>query len=224
MKYPKINTLWKRDARTHKVIIGDLSLPEFDVPKSWMVSEKVDGTNVRVVLDYRIGSQQEVTFAGRTEDGMLHPFLLKWLQKTFTETLMREVFKDVRKECGSAILFGEGYGTKVNGKKYGVEAEFVLFDVVVENVHKERSVIWWWLERKNVREIAQKIGINSVMEMPMTMKEVEVMFRLHGVKSVLAANNGSDIEMEGVVVRTEPLLLRRDGTPLMWKLKRKDFL
>jgi hypothetical protein len=44
-EYPKINTVYKRDEKTHKVLIGNYSLPEFEYLKDaqWRFQEKVDG-------------------------------------------------------------------------------------------------------------------------------------------------------------------------------------
>ena len=48
--YPKIQTLWKRDKEMGKVIEGELSKPEFDNIKNWLVTEKIDGTNIRIIF------------------------------------------------------------------------------------------------------------------------------------------------------------------------------
>jgi len=45
--YPKIETLFKRD-ETFRVT-DKLRLPEFALVREWLVTEKVDGTNIRVV-------------------------------------------------------------------------------------------------------------------------------------------------------------------------------
>ena len=67
--YPKIDTVFKRDAARRFIIIpGDYSTPEFeylaDTPWGW--TEKVDGTNIRLHWD---GS--EVTIGGRTDNAQV---------------------------------------------------------------------------------------------------------------------------------------------------------
>lgn len=49
MKYPKINTLWKREEEANKsrIIIGEYALEECGLIKKWQVQEKIDGTNIR---------------------------------------------------------------------------------------------------------------------------------------------------------------------------------
>lgn len=232
MKYPKVQTLWKRDENTHKVIKDDLSLSEFALPNKWVVSEKVDGTNVRVIyckvteLD---GEEQYVRkFAGKTDEAMLHPALIKRLEELFTFEKLAVTFPDVEE----VILFGEGYGSKVNGiKGYGVEAEFILFDVAVKNEDEERSfkVPYWWMTRANVKDIAQKLGVQVVYEFTLQYDLGGAVGWLRNAPlSVVARNNHklipvNPLVMEGIVCRTEPMLLTRDGSPLMWKLKLRDF-
>lgn len=195
-------------------------MPEFAIPKTWVVSEKVDGTNVRVIFKWGRKGVTNLLFRGKTDDAQLHPVLLKRLQELFTHEKLAAVFPD----ASEVILFGEGYGEKVNGiKGYGVEAEFILFDVVVKNEDEERSfkVPYWWLERKNVKDIAQKLGVKVVPEWDTrcAIDDASHLLRL-APKSIIA---GEAIPVEGFVCRTEPMLLMRDGTPLMWKLKMRDF-
>lgn len=53
IEYPKIETLFDRDEVTHKVIVGKWRLPEFEYLQNnnWSFTEKIDGTNVRVMWD-----------------------------------------------------------------------------------------------------------------------------------------------------------------------------
>ena len=51
MKYPKINTLWKRDIKGN-IIDGEFSCLEFVNIKNWYITEKIDGTNVRVIINF----------------------------------------------------------------------------------------------------------------------------------------------------------------------------
>ena len=228
MKYPKIDTLWKRDEKTHKIIPGELSKPEFAVPKTWVLSEKVDGTNVRAIYDCVRHVDEDdnfvhrVQFRGKTDDAMLHPILLEKLNVLFSAEKMRAVFPDVEE----VILFGEGYGTKVNGIKYGVDADFILFDVAVKNIDEERSfkVPYWWLTRANVKDVAQKLGVQVVPELAVLPLAAAIEKVKMGESSVVASPDViGELKMEGVVARTEPMLLCRDGSPLMWKLKLRDF-
>jgi len=73
IKYHKIKTLWKRETeRPCNMIVGEYALPEFELLKDiqWMATEKVDGTNVRVMWD-----GDKVRFGGKTDNTQTPLFL-----------------------------------------------------------------------------------------------------------------------------------------------------
>lgn len=86
MKYPKIQTLWKRDmARDGVIIEGMFSRDEFLNIGQWRVLEKLDGMNLGVIYDNRdpdYGSS--ISFRGRTERATIPLLLQAHLEKTFT--------------------------------------------------------------------------------------------------------------------------------------------
>src|SRR5438132_1460410 len=101
-EYPKIETLYRRDDATHKVVQGDIRLPEVVLIKSWLVTEKIDGTNIRVGLK----ADGSVEYGGRTDNAQIHPLLLKWLANNLPAAKLLAVFA-----LGEEVtLFGEGYG------------------------------------------------------------------------------------------------------------------
>ena len=50
IEYPKIESLYKRNEKTHKFAIGEFRIPEFQYLYSlpWRWTEKIDGTNIRI--------------------------------------------------------------------------------------------------------------------------------------------------------------------------------
>src|SRR6266851_4645273 len=94
-EFPKIETLFDRDEKTFKVDESRLRMPEFDLIKKWTVTEKVDGTNVRIYfksewddvnVPYRPGetySPPTIRFGGRTENAQMPTRLLTYLQQEF---------------------------------------------------------------------------------------------------------------------------------------------
>ena len=64
--YHKIQTIFKRDPETnHKTLLeNEYSLPEFEYLKNneWVFTEKVDGTNIRVMFD-----GDEIRYNGKTD-------------------------------------------------------------------------------------------------------------------------------------------------------------
>ncbi|MCP4215045.1 MAG: RNA ligase family protein, partial [bacterium] len=65
-QYHKIQTVFKRDPENrHKTLLeGEFSIPEFEYlqDNDWIFTEKVDGTNIRVMFD-----GEKITFGGKTE-------------------------------------------------------------------------------------------------------------------------------------------------------------
>lgn len=224
MEYPKINSLWKREGwyfekgkkkspdyqkGRQSFIVGDYAQPEFGNIKRWAVDEKVDGTNIRVF--YEGG---KVRFGGRTKNAQIPCHLFDFLQRTFGDWNLNEVFpcKD-DEDYPYVILFGEGYGPKIQAcsGNYANEVGFILFDVYISG---------WWLNRESVKDIAKKLNIPMVPQLGvMTEKEI-----VEFVKSKpLSQCSNLPQMMEGVICRPDPMMLFRDREPIMFKLKCKEF-
>ena len=77
-EYHKIQTIFKRNEANHHIIEGEYSLPEFEYLKNneWVFTEKVDGTNIRVMWN-----GESVVFGGKTDDASIPVFLLYKLQE-----------------------------------------------------------------------------------------------------------------------------------------------
>jgi hypothetical protein len=205
MVYPKINTLWKRDETTHAIIEGDYSRPEFDAINWWHITEKVDGTNIRVVCGRYTGFSPH--FFGKTDNAEIPTKLLEHLKQTFTGELLTKQLPEARR----VVLYGEGYGGNIqSGKKYRDTPSFVLFDAWIDG---------WWLEPEKVKILANQLSISYVPELGVMTKEDAIFFAKHGLKSEISQCANA----EGIVARSHPLMLFRDGNPVMWKLKAKDY-
>ena len=214
MEYPKINTIWKRDEKTHKIMEGVLSCPEFDAIKKWTVTEKVDGTNIRVSYRPRLVEQfglEAIEFRGKTDNAQLPPTLITRLRELFTPEKLKGVFPE---DTSEVVLFGEGFGPKIqNGGRYRKSVDFVLFDVWIDD---------WWLEYPNVADIANKLGIPCVPLLGVfTLDEIVTMVRC-GFTSLIAEDK--TLVAEGIVATSQPMMMfRKYGAPIRLKLKVKDF-
>lgn len=207
MEYTKIPNIFKREEfGNNKLIEGEYATPELaylaELP--WVWTEKVDGTNIRVVWD-----GHAVTFGGRTDKAQIPAHLVNRLNDLFGGTNKEELFEQTFGET-PAILFGEGFGEKIQkgGGLYG-PVDFILFDVFCGGV---------WLKRDSVDEIAYTFGIRSV---PMVgngpLSEAVEYVRNHP-KSYLR-----DAELEGIVCRPEYELSDRRGNRVIVKIKCRDF-
>lgn len=205
-EYKKMQTVFKRDPdNNYKTLLwGEFSTSEFEFLSNctWQFTEKVDGTNIRIEWD---GENLEVK--GRTDRAQIPPDLLKSLHSLFDEAPFLEVFS------GPAILYGEGYGPKIQkgGGNYRDDPSFVLFDVMVGT---------WWLERPNVESVASSLGGIEVVPMigQGSLWEMAELAR-NGIKS-----KWGDFQAEGIVARPSTELRTRKGDRIITKIKCKDFL
>ncbi len=218
-EYPKINSVYKRDEATHKFLEGQWSEPEFEylAYSEWEWTEKVDGTNVRVIWlpkdlgNFSLDSIPDdapigVSFKGKQETSQMPAFLFTELQKKFPVNKFQEHFKDV-----PICLYGEGFGAGIQkaGKLYYPRANFVLFDVWIDG---------WWLKRADIVDIALKLGINVVP----VVGHSNIYNAIELVRSGFKSKWG-DFQAEGLVGKTPLGLKNRKGERIITKIKTKDF-
>lgn len=206
-KYEKIDTLYVRDTTgTKKLIEGQFRDPtvEFLAPCEWIWTEKVDGTNIRVYWDGHI-----VTFGGRTDNAQIPAELITKLNEKFGGEANAQMFEQMFGEK-EVILFGEGYGRKIQkgGGNYIPDGvDFILFDVLVgEN----------YLERTNVEDIARAIGVSVVPIVGTGSLYEAVEYVKKNPASVVAEGR---CEMEGIVARPKMEMRDRRGNRLIVKIK-----
>src|SRR3990167_8022095 len=149
MEYGKIETLFDRDENFN--VTDKLRMPVVGTIKVWDVTEKIDGTNIRIMLD----AEGKVNVGGRTDNASIPAYLLQVLFPMFPPEKMKEVFW-LDGEPVSAVLYGEGYGAGIQkgGGNYRKDKSFRLFDVLVAGK--------WWLDWENTCDVAAKLGIKTV--------------------------------------------------------------
>ena len=207
INYIKIPNIFQRETSgDNKLIEGLYSSPELEYLKDamWEFTEKIDGMNIRVCWDgYR------VSFMGRTDKAQIPGHLLAKLEELFGGELKEELFEQTfgKKEV---ILFGEGYGEKIqkNGAAYG-PVNFRLFDVYIDG---------FWLVQNAVDGIAKTFEIDTA----------PFLFRgtlLQGVDFIKShpMSTMRDAEMEGIVGRPMVQMFSRTGERIMVKIKCRDF-
>lgn len=209
MEYPKIETLYNRHPEGHKVIPTELRMEEFGNVRRWFVTEKIDGTNIRVMWQ-----DGKVTFGGRTDNASIPAKLVTKLQETFTPE------KFLAAELPNCIIFGEGYGEKIQsvGGQYCKGVNFRAFDILIDK---------YWLEYENMREISVKVGFSCVptygtfSELPKTREDLSWM--VEGTSVVAHLEHDNVLIPEGVVAKSYPMMFNKFHNRIMWKLKFKDF-
>lgn len=208
MEYQKIQSVFKRDDKTnYKTFIdGEWSRPEFEylANNTWEMTEKVDGTNIRVY--FNVGSYGEINFKGRTDRADIPPFLLNALEDTFDSEQLEQKFGETQ-----VVLYGEGYGSRIQkgGGNYRDDQSFVLFDVMINNV---------FLERENVVDIANSLGIEVVPIVQYGTLYDAIDLCQKGFES-----QWGNFQAEGVVCKPSTQLNNRFNSRIITKVKCSDF-
>ena len=205
-QYHKIQTVWKRDPVNHyKTLIEyDYSMPEFKYleKNKWIFTEKVDGTNIRIMWD-----GANLTFGGKTDNAQIPVFLINKLNESFNAEMFKEHFTD------PMCLYCEGYGAKIqrgggNYKSDGVDV--VLFDIKIGD---------WWLKRDSILEIAGKLNVQIIP----IIGEGDLIDMIGMVRDGFKSTWG-DFMAEGIVARPKVELKTRSGHRIITKIKHRDFI
>ena len=207
-EYHKIQTVYKRNLETGALLEGEWTLPEFEFLKDnqWEWTEKIDGTNIRIILD-----EVALIFKGKSEKAQIPTFLVDRLQEIFTPVNMIETFPELSQVC----LYGEGYGDKIQaaGKHYRpAGTNFILFDC---------RIGYWWLTRESLEQIAKTLSIPIVPIIGEGTLSQAIEYCRQGFKSVIAHN--TEYEAEGLVLKPKVELFNRQSSIVITKLKYKDF-
>jgi hypothetical protein len=205
--YQKIPGPFKRKGDNSGVNPEVWSSIELDSLKDtqWIFTEKVDGTNIRIVWDgYR------VSFGGRSDNASIPGPLLAHLEKTFggpdNETLFEEKFG-----LSEVTLYGEGYGPKIQkgGGNYRSDVSFVLFDVLIDG---------YFLLRSDIEDVAEFFHIDAVpIKLIGTLTQA-----IQFVAEDYRASHWGSFEPEGLVGTTVTGLKDRHGNRIIVKLKLRD--
>ncbi len=202
MEYHKIDSIFKRNEGGS--FTNEFSNPEFEFLKDniWEFTEKIDGTNVRIMWD-----GESLRLGGKTDNAQMPVSLMEKLQQTFTKEKMKEIFPD-----GKVILYGESFGVKIQsgGKYIKDDMDFILFDVLIDT---------WWLNRDSIEDIANKLGIKVVKLIGKGTLKNAIEMAKKGFNSEFG-----DFMAEGIVLRPKTQLFSRKGERIITKVKYKDFL
>ena len=207
IEYNKIDTLYKRDMEgTKRLLEGEFRDPvvEFLRNNIWQFTEKIDGTNIRVHWD-----GHKVQFGGRTERAQIPTHLVNYLNDVFGTNEAEQIFEEKFGET-EVILFGEGYGPKIqNGGLYRNDVSFIMFDVLISGNYQPRS---------SVEDIAKAFGIDVVpIIFEGTLQEGVDFVKTHPDSTIGTA------KMEGLVGRPKVEMRDRCGKRVIVKIKWEDF-
>ncbi|MCK5809388.1 hypothetical protein KAH37_10415 [bacterium] len=175
---------------------------------AWTGTEKIDGTNVRIIFD---GTTVEVK--GKSDKSSMPEFLRADIEAMFSPEKMGEAFPDIP-EDGAICLYGEGYGKRIQkgGNYIPDKTSFILFDIRVGS---------WWLTRESIENIAKILGIEIVPIVGEFTLESAVEFVRKGFTSLIAHNK--EYPAEGLILKPKVELLSRGAQRIIVKIKTGDF-
>jgi hypothetical protein len=206
-EYHKIETIFERDEKTKKLIEDNFrnKTVEYLQNNKWFFTEKIDGTNIRIHWD-----GHKVSFGGRTDSAQIPSHLFNRLIELFSGETNEQMFEQKFGET-EVILFGEGYGEKIqSGGNYIKGQDFILFDV---------SINGCWLERESCEDIAKYFNVEYV---PLVL-EGNIKDAIDYVKTNPKSKIGS-ADSEGLVGRPQQEMLDKMGKRIIVKIKVRDFI
>ena len=213
IKYHKIQTIYKRDPETNfkTLLEGQYSLPEFEYLRDniWVFTEKVDGTNIRIMYD-----GVTLWFGGKTDSAQIQSELANRLSVFCSDKIEEFDRLFINENDDNPIhvcLYSEGYGPKIQkgGGNYRNNQDIVLFDIKVGG---------WWLKRDAVESIANTLGLDVVPIIGEGTLDDAIEMTREGFKS-----QWGDFLAEGIVARPKVELRSRNNSRIITKIKHKDF-
>lgn len=246
-EYGKTYNMFERRKDSNKVNLGIWNCGDFQQVGYWLVTEKIDGTNVRVILTFADGVYV-ADVRGRSDNANLPKGFvqeafgvenaydltenlyealcqLTWAGETSQEELDAKLIEDPI----TMVVYGEGYGPGIQkGGKYATKKSFRAFDVVT---WKNGKALWRTWE--DVTQVAEFLGVNTVpvFSSQATTRDIveNVGGEVNDFLSIVAELENPDFEedvdrfgAEGIIARTDPYLYDYRGKRVMFKLKAKD--
>ena len=198
-KYHKIYGPYKRDNKTHKVKQFHWTRSVFGclADANWTWTEKVDGTNIRVMF-----TDGAIKFGGRTDRAQLPPLLLERLGERFTDPYALP---------DGTCLYGEGYGPKIQkgGGNYRADQDFVLFDV---------NISGQWVNREMVEGIAKGNGLDIV-----PIVGSGSLYQAMDLVEEYQKSTWGDFQAEGVICKPAVEVMTSRGRRVICKIKARDY-
>lgn len=213
MIFPKIQSPYKRNETG--VFIPEFSLQIFSylLDNIWLIYEKIDGFNVRVIWD-----GENVHFNGKSDNTAFTVNQLSYLNSIFKPSLFAQF--------DPCVIYGELVGPKCNGNLYKLQGqEFILFDCYrLSNVTAYHQSTAGWQDTDFLNELCTLFKIRrSPCIAVMTLRHCTKQF-YNGTLSedYKTSTMFIDKPSEGFILRPECELSTSRNERVITKLKFRD--
>lgn len=176
--------------------------PYMNNSTKWYVSNKLDGTNTRILWD---GHKVEVR--GRTNASKLQGYQNELLDVLTVNDnyLFDEAFGEK-----PVVIYGESFGGKIQCNPHNAEPQFKVFDMQVDGI---------WLDYSDVEELSDKLNL-GYNEHHVLYGWSNVMTYFKELRKELDTNGKY---FEGIVACPVNMPLTRFGERVITKIKVADF-
>ena len=213
--YSSIETVYTRDKETNVLNFGEIRCIENTCINIWTISEKIDGTNIRVIV-----TKEGMTIKGRTDKADLPKGLEAAILTVFhSHERLLEYFTEYRgqelPDEWSVTFYGEGYGAGIQaGGRYSGTKRFRCFDLLLGES--------WWTDDDEMRRVCDELSIPTAPWLAVTPnlpKTREELIEIIPFSHVALEDRGvSDVPAEGIVAKPLHVLLNRHKDRVMWKI------
>lgn len=248
LEYGKTENIYARDMEADRkpLLRGQFRMPEVALvdPTRWIATEKIDGTNVRVILSCTPEGQASVELKGRSDNANLPkdlnlptslrlPGSLQSAADALWETF--DLPADV-----VVTFYGEAYGAGIQkGGGYSDTKRIRVFDLMTSrfqpfddaNRIEEGTAGMigtgrWshaWRGFYEMKQAAGLVGLAVVPALSLSPSLHSIVnYVEQGFSTRVTKEGGTGCEAEGVVIRTDPYLFDGRGRRVMAKIKTDD--
>ena len=202
-EYQKIETIYKFDSEI-KRFKKEFYNPIVEYLKDckWFGTEKVDGTNVRVLWN---GHSFE--FGGRTDNAEIPKALMKVLTDNFNYDM--EVLFEQKFGNKEVMLFMEGYAGKIQNGAYTGSEDIIGFDVMIGDIYLDKAVS---------KELFEELGLKFVPVLEFNNLQECIDYVYNNKQSIIQPQS----KIEGLVCYPSVRLYDHQGKRIIVKIKNKD--
>lgn len=226
--YKSIETLYERSKETNKLDFNKVRQAEWLHINQWMLTEKIDGTNIRVLV-----TNAGIEIKGRSNNASIPSGLEQNIRKIFDHATIMQYFLKGKKNASMpddwcVTFYGEGYGPgitgsdKMNYRKQELGKGFRCFDVMFGESNWASVSEWQGLcESLNVPTVVTVGFIGAIPIGELGARQMMEDFCAYSPVAFLEAD--VNIKAEGLVARPMVPLFNRHGERVIWKLTNREF-